>query len=180
MRTTAFSRSSTSFNPCFSANDKPPRTVFNGADKLARRFGCTFCRGDHWSAPRGAAGRLTQYFGRTRSNLIVRGIPYAPTADGLWFTGCSGTKENGQGAIPLVGKKKMPYKHSGGEHTDSIARRRRAKRGLFEKSPLLNPAKTFGQLVPSVRRVHPRQRVSLSAAPQVPQAATGAKLLACF
>ena len=66
------------------------------------------------------------------------------TADGLWFTGCSGTKENGQGAIPLVGKKKMPYKHSGGEHTDSIARRRRAKRGLFEKSPLLIPQKLLG------------------------------------
>ena len=27
--------------------------------------------------------------------------------------------------------KKMPYQHSGGEHTDSIARRRRAQKGAF-------------------------------------------------
>ncbi len=54
------------------------------------------------------------------------------------------SKENGQGAIPLVGKKKMPCKHSGGKHTDSIARRRRAKRGLFGKSPLSIPQKLFG------------------------------------
>ena len=56
-------------------------------------------------------------------------------------------------------KKKLTKRNAKGETR---------KRGLFEKSPLLNPAKTFGQLVPSVRRVHPRQRVSLSAAPQVP------------
>ena len=87
---------------------------------------------------------------------------------GLWFTGCSGTKENGQGAIPLVGKKKMPCKHSGGKHTDSIARRRRTKRGLFEKSPLSIPQKLFGAVAgmsgertqSDVSAYSPRRKVS--------------------
>ena len=72
-----------------------------------------------------------------------RGEKESLTADGLWLTGCSGTKENGQGAIPLVGKKKMPYKHSGGEHTDSIARRRRAQEGTFYKKSPLDSLKNF-------------------------------------
>ena len=79
----------------------------------------------------------------SRSHSVFREAKNCEAPWGLWFTGCSGTKENGQGAIPLVGKKKMPCKHSGGKHTDSIARRRRAKRGVFGKSPLLNSRKNF-------------------------------------
>ena len=37
----------------------------------------------------------------------------------------------------------MPYKHSGGEHTDSIARRRRAQEGTFYKKSPLDSLKNF-------------------------------------
>ena len=67
----------------------------------------------------------------SRNHSVFREAKNCEAPWGLWFTGCSGAKENGQGEIPLVGKKKMPYKHSGGEHTDSIARRRRAQKGAF-------------------------------------------------
>ena len=42
------------------------------------------------------------------------------------------------------------------------------KRGLFIKSPLLTPSKIFIRRTLRFRRMCPKQRVSLSAAPQVP------------
>ena len=45
-----------------------------------------------------------------------------------------------------------------------------AKRGLFEKSPLLNSRKNFPALTPNIGCAYPKRRVSRPAAPQVPQA----------
>ena len=60
----------------------------------------------------------------------------------------------------------MPYKHSGGEHTDSIARRRRAQEGTFYKKSPLDSLKNFytahAKLSVNAPKV-PRQSISRTA-----------------
>ena len=78
-----------------------------------------------------------------------------------------------------AGAKKMPPQRMGFGLPGAPAQKKKKqkenavkgtrKRGLFEKSPLLTPAKTFQQLTPDIGREHPKQRVSLKAPPQAAQ-----------
>ena len=72
-------------------------------------------------------------------------------------------KKMDKGQYPLSAKRKCHTNIPAANILTLLPAAGARKRGLFEKSPLLNPAKTFGQLTPNFRCVHPTDSASRTA-----------------
>ena len=103
---------------------------------------------------------------RPPQRKVTYSIPPSDFTVLLFLLSRKAQKKMDKGQYPLSAKRKCHTNIPAANILTLLPAAGARKRGLFEKSPLLTPLKTFEQPSPGVRRVHPKVRVSRPAAPR--------------